>query len=641
MSTQPAVSIIVAAAILALALAEGGFPPEAVGAATVGVWALLAGLLAGGRIGWGGLTLTLAMTAGALAALAGLAALSTGWASDDAAAFAAVCRTLLYLGTILLVGLAAGRRSGSSWLAGIALGGVAVALVALGARLFGLGADADLAAQLPLAAERISFPVGYWNGLGYLMAMTVTALVWFVGAGRPWQSSLATGATVPVIVVLFLTSSRGSMLIALVGIACAAWLMPVRTRLVAAAIVAIPAWLLAVVAVAARRSTLEPPGDPGLWGVALAIGIAACAVAAAFALHRLASRGIGPAQTRRVGVAAATIGSVALLASVAAFGADSFVGSFRGEKAGTEQGTAAGLASGSDRLSFWGTAKEAFADDPVRGVGAGGFANYWNRHGDLPVAVRNAHSAPIEAFGELGLGGGLLMLTVLGLPFWAVSRRLRGAGAATRATTGPVLGILLIGAFAVAIDWTWELPAAMAPFLICIGLVSGRALAARGEPYGSELVDPAMGGYEWAASPPRPSPVVLGLGAAALSVVSIGCGAILALYSIQMGISADRLDEGDLTGAASAARAAAAIAPWSIEPQLRLAEVEQAGTNYEAARRRAAEAARTSPEDFRAWQLLAQLSVDLQEPVAAGNYGDRAIALAPFVLDRAAVTEAP
>lgn len=641
MTTQPAVSITVAAAILALALAEGGFPPEVVGVATAGVWALLAGLLAGGRIGWGGLTPTLLASAGVLAALAALMALSTGWASDAAAAFVGINRTLLYLGAVLLVGLAARRGSGPSWLAGIALGGLAVAVVALAARLFGFGADIELATQLPLAAERISYPIGYWNGLGYMMAMTVTALVWFAGAGRPGQSSLATGATVPVVVVLFLTSSRGSMLMMLVGVACVAWLMPVRIRLIAAAIAAIPAWFVAVVATAARRGALEPPGDPGLWGVALALAIVACAVLAGLALNRLAGRGISPARARRLGIAAIAVGGVALLASIGAFGVDSFVGSFRGERAGTEQGTAAGLASGSDRLSFWGTAMEGFAEDPVHGIGAGGFPNYWNRHGDLSVAVQNAHSAPVEEFAELGLAGGTLMLAALGVPLWAARRRLRRAGPATRALTGPVLGILLIGAFAVAIDWTWELPAAIAPFLICVGLVSGRALAARGTPFGSEVVDPAMGGYEWVESPSRPPPAALGLATAGLAAVAIGCGAILALASIQMGISADRLGEGDLVGAADAARAAAAIEPWSAEPSLRLAEIEQAGTNYESARRRAEEAIRASPDDFRGWVLLSQINEELDNPLAAVNYGKRATILAPLVLERAADTAVP
>ena len=203
-----------------------------------------------------------------------------------------------------------------------------------------------------------------------------------------------------------------------------------------------------------------------------------------------------------------------------------------------------------------------------------------------------------------------------------------GRGTGDTSNGGPVLGILVIGVFAIAIDWTWDLPAAIAPFVICIGLVSGRALATRGSPFGSELVDPAMGGYEWEQAPPSPSPAVLGLAAAALALAAIGSGAILSFSSIQMGISADRLAEGDLTGAASAARAAAAIEPWSVEPELRLAEIEKAGTNFESARRRAEQAVAASPEDFRGWLLLSEITFALENPSAAANYATRATKLA-------------
>jgi tetratricopeptide (TPR) repeat protein len=106
-----------------------------------------------------------------------------------------------------------------------------------------------------------------------------------------------------------------------------------------------------------------------------------------------------------------------------------------------------------------------------------------------------------------------------------------------------------------------------------------------------------------------------------------------------MSVSADRLDEGDLRGAAEAARAAEAIEPWSAEPQLRLAEIEQAGSNWESARRRAEQAVRSNPDDFRGWVLLSQLNEELDNPIAAVNYGNRATTLAPLVLERA--TEAP
>ena len=243
--------------------------------------------------------------------------------------------------------------------------------------------------------------------------------------------------------------------------------------------------------------------------------------------------------------------------------------------------------------------------------------------------------------GELGILGGALFAGVLLLPLLIVRRRLADADDEIRSSLGPVLGILLIGAFAVTIDWTWDLPAAVAPFLICVGVVSGRCSTSATTPHGSELVDPRLAGYEWSQEPARPAPAWLGLGTFGAGVVAVWCGTILALASIQLGVASDRLAEGDLDGAAKAARSAAELEPWAAEPSLRLAEIELTGTNYESARRRAEEAVQASPEDFRSWLLLSQIQRVLGNDEATGAYLTRAVALAPYVLARISPSELP
>ncbi len=463
--------------MLLLAVFDGGFTPEVIGIASVAVWIALAALLASGRISFGNATGALAWTAGSLAGFTLLTAVSTAWASDDAAAFQELNRWMLYLGAVVLVALASRRGSFKAWIAGIAIGGTAVALIALGSRLLGFGGDAQLALQLPLAAERLSYPLGYWNGLGYLMAMVATSLFWLAGsATRERVAGLAVAATVPVVVVIFLTSSRGAVLTLLAGAVAVAWLMPQRQRLLAAALVGLPAWLIAVVAVAARRGHLEPPADPGLWGVAVAIGIAGLALLTVLAFPPIARRGFDPGRLRRLVPIAGVAAAVALIAAVVVIGPGSFIGDFRGQSVSGDTGAASGLASGSDRSAYWKAALQAFGDDPLRGIGSGGYENYWNEHGTIGTPVQNAHSGPIEGLGELGILGGALFAGVLLLPLLIVRRRLGDADDEIRSSLGPVLGILLIGAFAVTIDWTWDLPAAVAPFLICVGVVSGRCL---------------------------------------------------------------------------------------------------------------------------------------------------------------------
>ena len=621
--------------MLLLAVFDGGYTPESIGVACVTVWVALAALLAAGRISFGNATRALTWTAGGIAAMAALIALSTGWASDDAAAFQELNRWLLYLGIVVGVALGARRGSFSSWLAGIAIGGVAIALLALASRLFGFGGDYDLAQQLPNAAERLSYPLGYWNGLGYLMAMIATALIWFAGSSpRDRIAGLSIAATIPVVVVTFLTSSRGASLTLIAGAIAVVWLLPQRKRLLAAAIVGLPAWLIAIVAVAARRGRLEPPADPGLWGIALAMGIFVLGLLVIRAFPLVARRGLDPQRLRRIAPVAVAVGAVGLVVAVAVIGPGSFVGDFRGQKITGDTGAASGLVSSSDRSAYWSTALDAFAEEPVRGIGSGGYANYWNQHGTLGTPVQNAHSGPIEELSELGIAGGLIFLVVLLLPLWLVRRALRGADDDERSALGPVLGILLIGIFAVAIDWTWDLPAAVAPFLICVGLLSGRCLSPPNAAHGSELADPRIAGYEWIELPARPAPVWLGLGVAAVAITSIWCGGVLALASIQLNIADDRLAEGDLDGAAKAARSAAEIEPWSAAPSLKLAEIELTGTNYESARRRAEEAVRASPDDFRPWVLLGQIQTAIGNADVAKVYSLKAVSLAPYVIAR-------
>jgi hypothetical protein len=86
----------------------------------------------------------------------------------------------------------------------------------------------------------------------------------------------------------------------------------------------------------------------------------------------------------------------------------------------------------------------------------------------------------------------------------------------------------------------------------------------------------------------------------------------------------------------TAARAAAAVEPWSAEPWLRLATVEQAAGNLEAARLDAARAIELTPKDFRPWLLASGLESKLGNEKVLIAYAARALALAPLVIPRAA-----
>ena len=94
---------------------------------------------------------------------------STAWASDAASAFSEFDRVSLYLGVFALCSLVFRRRDLAAWCDGIGFGIVAVAVVALCSRAFpGIIGRESGAAIFPALTSRLSYPVGYWNGLGIL-----------------------------------------------------------------------------------------------------------------------------------------------------------------------------------------------------------------------------------------------------------------------------------------------------------------------------------------------------------------------------------------------------------------------------------------------------------------------------------------
>ena len=63
----------------------------------------------------------------------------------------------------------------------------------------------------------------------------------------------------------------------------------------------------------------------------------------------------------------------------------------------THAGVAVGAAdlSSNGRWQFWGEAIDALADNPLDGVGAGGYEDWWARHATVALFVRNPHSLPL------------------------------------------------------------------------------------------------------------------------------------------------------------------------------------------------------------------------------------------------------
>jgi len=564
------VPLIVAITLLAVAFLDGGAGPIAVGAiaAGAGLGLILAVLvLRAERLV---VPRAAQLAAIALVGFAGLTALSLQWASNDGAGFADLVLALAYASVFILLVLLARPGSGPGLLRAIAFVGLTIGAVSLAARLFGLGSwDATISAVLPAAADRLGGPLGYWNALGSLAALTIPLLLWQATAAR--SLTARRGALVAIalpMAVIMLTASRGAVLAAVLGVGvCVGYSLD-------------------------RRRTI------GLAALAAAVGALFCGFVAVVDDGGNGAEGA----------------AVSALASQRP-GAELEVGLLRGADSG--------------RGEFWAEALSAFGADPLRGVGAGGYADYWNRHNDLGVPIENAHSAPLEAIAELGILGGFLLLAFLVLVLRAGhGRAIEERIATVRERRGEIrpasvaLAVVVAGLVGFLTDWTNEIPAAFLPVLLSAALLSGGAFlppghSPKGTPAGQRNVIARVAG------------VVL------LAVAAVSAGLVLAVSAHSIRESRAALAEGRLTEAAGLARAGIELQPWAAEPRLLLAEIELEAGNLDAALRQSREAVRLAPDDFRVWRLSSLISNELRVKDAARAYAATAERLAPAVLDRA------
>ena len=121
---------------------------------------------------------------------------SLRWTPNAEATFEEFNRVSLYLGIFVVVVLVSRRSNLARFADGIALAVTGVAAVALISRLFpGSFPEGDLPTFLPGTVTRLSFPLGYWNGLAIFLALGVPLLLRLAlvarQRSRPWAGACA------------------------------------------------------------------------------------------------------------------------------------------------------------------------------------------------------------------------------------------------------------------------------------------------------------------------------------------------------------------------------------------------------------------------------------------------------------------
>lgn len=630
-------AILVAVGYAALALAEGGFGERVLASAAIAIWWLvIVGLFI--RVWPGSRAPQVAIVAGAcLAALGALSGTSLLWADDAGRAFADTLLPVAYLGLFAFVVLVSPRSSARSWLGGLAAAIAAVAAIALLSRvepgLFG-GADRELAEQLPLAADRLSYPLGYWNALAAVMAIGAVLLVWLGAHARTVLGrALATAALALPVLAVYLTQSRGGVAASVVGLAVLVVAGRRRARLLAVAALGGAGGALLVALAAGREAFRTPFGGEAAESQGLEMGAAIVATLAVVALvSHLADRRLSALALPRIDVSPRVAGRLAIAAAVlvvvvapASGAVDEF--SDPGGFSGAEEERI--TVQGSGRYQFWSVALDAFADQPLGGIGAGNYELAWNADPPIPWVVEHAHSLYLKMLAELGVLGPALMLAFLALGAAAGAARLRRSSGSE---VPAALAVLAAGALSASLEWTWEIPAAFGPVVVAVALLTGLATLRPEWPRGlPERESRSLPEWLGSATSQRER---FGLGVA-LMLAGFAClwiSGVVLLTEIQLAESRAAVDRGDLDEAATNARYATTIQPWAAEPRLQLAQVEELRGRIDAARDALEEAIERSPEDYQTWIVAARVASAAGMDAEARRASQRAAELSPVPL---------
>ncbi len=588
-----------------------------------------------------------------------LTAISVGWSVTPDVSWQEAARLLAYSAVFIAavaVARAAPRRF-DAVLGGIVIAAVVICVYALLTKVF----PAQLDPSDPYA--RLREPYGYWNATGLAAAMGIIACLW-LGAKRSGHALLgvlAYPACGLAMVTLMMAYSRGSVAVAVVGVAVWLAIVPLRLR-GAALLLAAGACAGGVVAFAFSNSVLSSEnvalaarqsagGQLGALLLAMVVVLLALGIAIRFAAGR---RTLSPATRRRAGVVLLGAVVVALIAGVGGLAAShrGLTGTISHDfskltnpNATLPSNTPGRLESvGSVRARYWKQAIQVFEAHPALGAGAGGYATARLRvrtEGE-GLTVRHAHGYIVQTLADLGLVG--LALTLALMVAWMVA-----AGRATHPFnrrwskwrwrsielpyTPERIGLLsmlsLVVAFALHSleDWTWYVPGTAVTALICAGWLAGRgSIEATAARRGREQPTMARPRRE------RPTPAFRRLLGGRVSTLQAGAAlavvatALLAAWTEWQPLRSNESSQEALAllssnrGAAlRVARAAVSEDPLSAEALFRLAVVEQSIGEPAKARATLQRAVERQPANPAAWLTLGEYDLGRHPHAALGE----------------------
>jgi len=616
----------VAVTMTILALNYGGYGTDTVSVLAFVSWGVILAGLGFGFLPRTKLSAMALVTLGLMAALTAYSALAIAWSDDAGLAFIRMLQIATASGIFTVVVLFSKPGEGSSWIWGLTLGFAAIVALAAISRFFpGIGDDADLTRQLgTIIGGRLSWPIGYWNALGIATACLLVLCVWHGGHAAARWARLAASAAIPfAAVVMYLCSSRGSLVATVCGLAVVIGLGPRRRRLAGTLLIGLIGSAPLVI-LAANLSEVVHAGegsDALVQGLILLVATVAVALLTVYlrgpVIRWLEATNLNHRTSLRLVGLVAVLGVILVIASDPAERISAFTSvPWNGIEASDDSTFATNhllSESGNGRWQLWESAINAFQSQPLRGIGSGGFEAWFKTDGSFWMKTIDPHSLPLQFLSELGLIGILLMFGTVGTALTAGIRRYRELGrslnveerdAERRPEMTAFLGLFVVGAFGFSIDWTGDIPVLYGPMMICLAALAGPIYAA--------VAAPATAGRER-----HPA-----LRYAAIGATMIFCGAVMISaarqYEATRNIAASResFENGDGKQALEQAQRAVSATPWAGAPYAQMAAVQEKVDDRGAALASAIEATERSPKNDSFWILRSdiQTRLGLTEP---------------------------
>jgi O-antigen ligase len=567
--------------IVGLALAGGGFDVSTRHIAGLAVWLIVVALLVFGAGAGAKLERPLYLAGGLLVGLSLLCAISSLWSGSIELSVIEAGRVLVYLGFFIAAFLIVQTDERRQRFAeGLAISVAAVALLGLGSRL--LPHVLNVADSIG-TGPRLRYPLGYWNANGAIFGIGVALLLWMsrraAWTALRWASALLIPA---LLLALYFTYSRGGLLSLIVAAGCLIALSRDRLWLLATLAIGVLGTVPAVLAVQSRHSLADNTVanqaaiDQGVTVLLILLaGIAFTALL--FAALRWEERREGRLSGRALAVSRNPVAlrRIALGLAVIAIGVAVAVGGrawhqFSRSDIQVPNDPAQRFTdfSGTGRHDFWRVAIDAFGEKPLLGHGAGTYVFSWTQHRSIEIPVHDAHSLYLEAFAELGLLGGLLVLALIGTLLWSAFAAWRAAAEPERERYAVLFAAMLAFAVGAAFDWFWEIPGLGAVFFLAAGVTVAARCA-------QLAADPRR---ESAATERRRYPfAVAGLALAWISAVAL-VGPLLVERELDASRSAAA--GGNLPSAVDHASTARSIEPWAASPYVQLGLLAQLQQDY-------------------------------------------------------------